>query len=247
MRQRTFVWSLGTVKGSEPGWLPVNAGEGWFPGPGFLTAHDTMEHMSDKPDWAHELRAAGVAAYLVDGVKHRSMESIADDVVGFAARDHLFEAPTAPAFANKPLPAADEAQVQKLVAAIRKQVTEGVAKARLMPLERKYREAADRSPLFADKATPWIRLGYRAAMRVYGAGQGEATGLFMDRVRDAINRDHDRKRPIKGDKLEVAVDPKAKTFTLNRVDVEKLTLAERKHRAFVDEFAATVFGAGVLA
>jgi hypothetical protein len=242
MRQRTFVWSLGTMPGTEPGWLPENAAPGWYPGPGFLAAHDLLEHLSDKADWQHELRAAGVSAYDVAGVSHRNYKSIAEDIAAFAARDHHFDVPPAPPLAHKTLPAADEAKVQELVAAIRERVADGMENARKAGAKIPA-EAKKKAPTFAERATPWIRLGYRAALRVYGNGKGRATGKLMDDVRAAINLDHDKSRPLKGDRLIVSVDTRAKTFSVKRENANpELSKRERDHKAFMDEFGANVFG-----
>lgn len=242
MRQRNFVWSPPTVLGSGSGWIPEGAGPGWFPGNGFLVAHDLLEHLSNKSDWEHELRAAGVAAYDVSGVAVRNFESIANDIVNFAARDHHFRVNPAPKLAHKPLEYTDEKRVQALVSEIAKQVKEGMDKVR-GPEYEVPQEAKVNAPSFAEKATPWIRLGYRAALRVYGKGQGRATGRLIDALRDAINSDHDSNRPLKGDKLALSVDTRAKTFTLKRVNADTtLTKKQRDSASFVAQFTDLVFG-----
>lgn len=243
MRQRNFVWSLGG-KGTGPGWIPENAPNGWYPGNGFLASHDLIEHLSNKGDWEHELRATGVSAYDVGGVDHRDLKSITEDVVSFAARDHHFRVKPAPARWLKPLPdAADEARVQELIAEIARQTREGMARAAREHADVP-KEAVANAPTFAERATPWIRLGYAGAVRVYGKGEGDATGRLMGRVRDAINSDHDKSIPLKGDRMELAVDTRAKTFTLKRVMAKpEMNKHDRFFASLMEDFDSAIMGA----
>lgn len=230
-RTRTFKWSLPTAHGTEMGWLPVTAGPGWYPGGGFITAHDVIEHLSDKPDWAHELRAAGVALFGVVSVPGRSIRTITDDILGFASREHNFATPVAAERWNKPLPEYHEARLQRFANFMRDRIRVGMRHAEeagaVIP-----QEAIDNAPTFVDRALPWFRLGYRGAMRVYTSG--EALGHLLDAVRDAVNKDHDDLAPIRGDTLTVTVDTKARTFDIKRQGNEKLSRREREKRAVMD-------------
>lgn len=240
IRTRTFEWARNSY-GPIPGWLPLNAAPGWAPGPGFLTAHDVMEHLSDKADWAHELRAAGVAAYNLPGLKmrsERSLDSIALDIVTFASQDdHDFAVPDAPARWAKPLPSeADETTVRVLGDIIHNLIMDGRDDARRKGMTK---AAYNRAPTFSERALPWIRLGYAGAMRVYGKGQGLAAGDLLDRVADAINDDHNKGAPpVKGDKLVVSVDTERKTHTVKRIEGRKLSAQARREEALIEQFSA---------
>lgn len=209
MRVRTFDWSAGTAA-SGPGWLVQNPGNGFYPGAGFLTAHDVMDHLSSKTDWAHELRATGAALFSFDGVPGRSLATIAFDIVGFAGYDHEFEVPPAPARWHKPLPFKHEQRLRDFAVVLNDEISNpseyGQLTARAKAMAR----------TFVERAMPWIRLGYRGAMRVYGADKGQSTGWLMEHLKDAINLDHDITPPVKGDTLTVSLDTKRGTFTLRR-------------------------------
>lgn len=219
LRKRDFVFAR-TKAGL--GWLVDNAAPGWYSGDGFLTAHDTMEHLSDKPDWAHELRAAGVAVYGLDGIRHRSYASIAEDIVSFAALDHQFLAPDAPPLAHKPLAPEHEAKVQTMLGAIRRKIN-GITFRENVPVAARPNAAS-----FPERALPWIRLGYRGALRVYGATNGRRMGAALDHLRERVNSNHNFHAPIPGDRLHVEVDTKLLAPHIRRqnADVPK---AERTH------------------
>lgn len=226
-RTRTFEWANGGTV--EPGWIPVGAGEGWYPGGGFLAAHDLMEHLSDKSDWKHELRATGMALFDRRGVRTRDLNSIVRDTVSFAAIDHDFDAPPAPALAHKPLPEKHERDIQAFAKEARKNIADGLAAAAKDKAEVP-ENVRKNSGTFVDKALPWVRLGYRDALRVFG-DNGHAVGELVDRVRDAVNNDHDMTRPLLGDRLTITVDTKALTLKLARSGNEGLSAAERDKRA----------------
>lgn len=235
-RMREFTWTGHPTL--DPGWKPSKAGPGWYPGAGFLTAHDVVEHLSDKSDWAHELRATGVSVFDVRGVKHRDVESIVGDILSFAAHDHDMDAPKAPPLAHKPLEPVHEKRVQSFITHLRLALDKGVAKAEAAgaPIPA---SARANIPSFPDKVEPWVRLGYRAALRVYG-DRGREVGEMMDRIRDEVNKDHDKLRPVKGDRIVIDVDTKALTFTYRR-EGPTLTPQQRKDR-WVKERIDEMFG-----
>lgn len=237
-RERAFHWAHHSH--TRPGWLVDNAAEGWYPGAGFLVAHDTIEHLSDKGDWAHELRAAGVAAFVIEGVQHRDLGAVAEDVAQFAAKDHHFAAPRAPHWAHKPLAGKHEQRVQALATELREIIDRGLVKAEAAgaPVPAL---AKRRAPSFADKALPWFRLGYRAAMRVYGADNGYAVGRMMDAIRDAVNHDHDVNLPLKGEGLRVSVDTKRLTFNVERTGTKPFKGFERQRMAMMSDLEALLF------
>lgn len=237
-RERTFHWAYHPQ--ARPGWLVDNAAKGWYPGAGFLVSHDTIEHLSNKGDWAHELRAAGVAAFVVPGVQHRDLDSIAEDVAKFAAIDHHFTAPPAPKVAYMGLPGKHEAQVQALATTLREIIDRGIARAEEaghhVPAK-----AKRNAPYFVDKALPWFRLGYRAAMRVYG-DRGYEVGRLMDRIRDDVNKDHDANPPLKGEGLRVIVDTKSLTHRIERTNGRNVTGFERARLAMIADLDAFLRG-----
>lgn len=226
-RTRNFVWALNHDINAY-GWLVDPAPAGWYSGPGFLAAHDTMEHLSDKPDWAHELRATGVGVYGLRGAGSRTYGTIAEDVIAFASVDHAFEVPEAPPLAHKRLSKEHELRLEMFVQALRWQIAKvNWDNPKIKP------EGRERAAHFPDRALPWIRLGYRGAMRVYGADRGGDFGRALMGLRDAINQDHDFTPPIKGDRLRVTMDSKTLKHTLTR--------SGRKDMSHGDRFVQSVF------
>lgn len=200
-RTRTFDWSHalpGQPALASEGWKPTGTPEDYYPGPGFLAAHDTVEHLSNKSDWAHELRAAGATLYSLHGQgTSRSVMTVAEDVTGFAGAMHRWDAPQAPSrWAN----GKNDPEVLNAFASDMRRLI--------------FRRAGN--PDFVAKAMPWVRLGYRAAERIWGKGNGLKVGHLMSSIADAINMDHDDHEPQDGDKLTVTVDTKARTFKITR-------------------------------
>lgn len=229
IRTRTFEWD---VEGN--GWRLTDAAPGWYSGSGFLAAHDLVEHLSNKADWAHELRATGVSAYTLPGVRHRDNQSIAEDLVGFAVKDHHFRVPVAPLRWAKPLRSKlHEGRVQRLAEAIQDKVVRGMRRAEETGLPVPA-DVMENAPLFVARVTPWLRRGYAAAQRVYGKDRNREVGELIDKVKDAIDIDHDKLPPITGDTLVVSVDTDALTFTVTRKGNEKLS-AKRRERIAVAE------------
>lgn len=225
-RTREFKWAHHPKL--HPGWIPVNAADGFYPGNGFIAAHDTIEHMSDKTDWAHELRATGVAVFSEPGMNDRSFGSIVEDILSFAASDHELAAPDAPAFANNPLPPQHERRLQKFLAVLALDLREGIERADAAHAEVPPVARAN-APTFAKRAEPWIRLGYRAALRVYGDNP-RSVGAMMIEAKNAINIDHDKLRPVVGDTLTVSVDTKALSFSIKRGGTNDLNAEQRRSR-----------------
>ena len=209
IRTRTFEWRDETLKHNE-GWLPVGAPPSFYPGSPFVTAHDVVEHLSDKGDWAHELRAAGVSLF------HRDPYTIAGDIGRFGARDHNFNVPNAPARWSKPLPYRHELRIQAFRELLHSRVVRATQIAMLDQSIEVPPEARAGYLTFADRVLPWVRLGYRGAMRVYGQWNGKEVEAMMENLCKGLIDNYDANTPSEGDRLTVTMDPKALTYRIAR-------------------------------
>jgi hypothetical protein len=232
IRTRTFKWAHQPTL--SPGWLPENAPANFYPGGGFLVAHDTIEHLSNKLDWPHELRTFGAAVYSLSGVSGRDYDSIINDVTGFALADHGMQAPDAPKWATNPLPSEHEDRLLHLRDELNDHIEFTMEHTREVD-----RTARRMSSLFASRALPWFRMGYRDAMRIWGADNGPTTGLLMDRIRSKVNMDHEAMPPLLGDKLSVTVNTKNFSFDVKRTNADpELSRPERITRAMFEGIRA---------
>lgn len=220
-RNRTFEWRY-TAKINRVGWRPANTPPDFYAGGPFLAAHDTIEHLSDKADWAHELRAQGVAIFGRCAAQPSYLPYVADDILGFASEQE-FAVPAIAGRWAKPLKdARHEAALQAFLDLLRYKVDEmlPIWTANGMPTR-----LEERARTFTARVAPWLRRGYAGAMRIYG-GNGIKVGRLHQRIEQHLYVDGGASF---GDRIDISVDTCALTFKVQHRKGE-LSADERRER-----------------
>lgn len=208
MRTKSFVWDA-----KADGWKPETQPT-FTAGPGFLVAHDVLEHFNDDPAFKNELLAFGSTLYGRFHDDNIMIDVSSDDLSSFLIDEH-FEIDVPSQRWNKPL--ADPVAEQQLKAFIRRTGAKAVLKSVLSGSyapSHKIQEAVERCEV-------WIRLGYRIAARRFIKRGPYAVRRLFGLIADAVNDDHDEYAPKAGDRLTIELNTETLDFSLQRSHVTR--------------------------
>lgn len=213
LRTRTFVWTVDRNHGNKTGWLPVGAPANFYPGEGFLVAHDTLEHLDNKQGWDRELIAFGACMYGKQRASEEIFKGNISDFMNFLNQEGWKIPPTKAAW-HKPLSPKEEHDLGIFFKGCKMYIEYRKDPIYMMISGNDpFRVPGNLEELFTE-AKAWFRRGYRLAKRLHhNAGQDAVADLSYD-IMTAVNNFTEKHQPHAGDRITIAVNRKNNTFKL---------------------------------
>lgn len=216
IRVRQFEWASQTCPCGcgkiKHGWRPAGTPDNFYVGPGFMVAHDVIEHVGNGTDWKSELVAFGSTLFGRAPADHQMYEHVANDFLGFAS-EHDWDIPEANERWDEPLPGDGEKHLNAFMHAI---VGEYLNAAMFKALTGDSPIKTTNDTKFwqvLERAEVWFRLGWRVSNRLFKTQGVEVYHLF-ERLRKAVDANIEQVAHKDGDKLTIRLDRANRTFSL---------------------------------
>lgn len=205
MRQRIFEWDI-----ERKGWRPEDAPPSFYSGPGFLVAHDVIDHMTNTPSFEAELTATGAAMYGRAYQDEEGLSIIADDFADFLI-DQDFKVKPASARLSRELDDDGEKHISRVMhyatrRLILKSIIQGISSLKKEVAAESLKRSAD-----------WMRVGWRMAERAYRGNKHSAVTQAYFTLTSKINNDHDASEPYEGERLLVKFNHRTLRSSLKRL------------------------------
>ena len=220
LRTRTFVWTVDHSRNNKTGWKPVGTSDNFYPGPGYMVAHDTIEHFGNSESWERELIAFGATMY---GRMHESPEDTevsAFDLANFMIYDQKGVIPkTKVQYYKNKLPGETEEFLQFYMGCVRHRLDNIkdplVAFINGMPTPERLGITDYQIEESLHNAEAWLRRGWLMAQRLFHKHSFEEMCELFDKVRNAVDNMTDKLHPKVGDKITVSINRADNTFSIH--------------------------------